>query len=200
MDLNLVVAGASLLLNAIVIGFWKPWLGAYGGEKGKTLARKEDLDAILAEVRAVTITQKEIEAKLSGDLWDRQMKWNQKRDIYGDLLRSLQDIAQLYGEIANAVKMQNDVRPDFKAMGNKNVTLCFVNIKDVQALFGRATILAHIFTMPETFKAILDFMNTRVNPTMPPTAEWAMTESSRCSTLVSTLAKLAKKDLGIDAI
>jgi membrane protein implicated in regulation of membrane protease activity len=62
--------GATLVLLAF--WFWKPWAGAYASENGKNLARKEDLDAILAEVRAVTIAQKEIEHKLSGDLWHRQ--------------------------------------------------------------------------------------------------------------------------------
>jgi hypothetical protein len=76
-----LAAGA---LNALILGIWKPWGAAYAGEKGKNLARKEDLDAILAEVRAVTITQKEIEHKLAGDLWNQQVLWNQKRDIYGD--------------------------------------------------------------------------------------------------------------------
>jgi hypothetical protein len=45
---------ALVALNNLVLLFWKPWAGAYAGEKGKNLARKEDLNEILAEVRAVT--------------------------------------------------------------------------------------------------------------------------------------------------
>ena len=67
-----LTALANAGLTAAIFGIWKPWLGAYGGEKGKNLARKEDLTEILAEVRAVTITQKEIETKLAGDLWRKQ--------------------------------------------------------------------------------------------------------------------------------
>jgi hypothetical protein len=87
---------ASGTLSAIISFALKPWLGAYGGEKGRNLARKEDLDGIVAEMRAVTIAQKEIEAKLNGDQWDRQMRWNQKRDIYGLLLKSLYEIQSIY--------------------------------------------------------------------------------------------------------
>lgn len=79
MDWTLVYVIVGVTLNTLVMYVWKPWTAAYVGEKGKTLARKEDLNEILAEVRAVTITQKEIEAKLAGDLWNRQMLWNQKR-------------------------------------------------------------------------------------------------------------------------
>lgn len=92
MNWSIFVSGVALMLNALVIGFWKPWLGAYGGEKGKNLARKEDLDAILAEVRAVTITQKEIETKLSGDLWNLQMRRNEKKELYGQLLATIHEM------------------------------------------------------------------------------------------------------------
>jgi hypothetical protein len=89
MDWTLLVALCSLILNALVIGFWKPWLSAYGGEKGKNLARKEDLSEILAEVRAVTVTQKEIESKLAGDLWHKQTLWQEKKSIFADVLSTI---------------------------------------------------------------------------------------------------------------
>ncbi len=56
MDWPLVVSGASFALNALVIGFCEMKHAAYGGEGERTLHAREDLDAILAEVRAVTIT------------------------------------------------------------------------------------------------------------------------------------------------
>jgi hypothetical protein len=60
MDWTPVYVAAGALLNALILGIWKPWGAAYAGEKGKNFARKEDLDQILAEVRAVTITQKKL--------------------------------------------------------------------------------------------------------------------------------------------
>jgi hypothetical protein len=80
-------------LTVIVFWFWKPWAAAYSEEKGKNLARKEDLDAIVAEMRAVTIAQKEIEHKLSDALWNRQVQWNQKKEIYSELLAASNDIS-----------------------------------------------------------------------------------------------------------
>jgi hypothetical protein len=85
-----VIAGAAL--NNQILLVWKPWTQAYAGEKGKNFARKEDLDKILAEVRAVTIVQKEIEAKVSGAVWDRQTQWNQKRDISAGLLAAFSEL------------------------------------------------------------------------------------------------------------
>ncbi len=68
MDWNWIHTIAIVVLNTLVLMIWKPWAKGYAGEKGKNLARTEDLDRIVAEVRAVTITQKEIEAKISGDM------------------------------------------------------------------------------------------------------------------------------------
>jgi hypothetical protein len=91
----------SSFLTIVLLWFWKPWAGAYVGEKGKNFARKEDLDIILAEVRAITITQKEIEAKISGELWNRQMVWNQRRDAYAGLLKAMdRDMERVSSELA----------------------------------------------------------------------------------------------------
>ena len=82
MNLTLTFEIAILLLNLIVIGIWKPWLGAYGGEKGKNLARKEDLDKLLTETKILIAGQEEIKARFAGDLWNKQMVLTQKKDGY----------------------------------------------------------------------------------------------------------------------
>ena len=96
MDWNALYVLAGAALNALIIGIWKPWGTAHAGEKGKNFARKEDLDVILAEVRAVTITQKEIEHKLGTEFWHTQMQWNEKRDMYVRLIRATLDIQNVY--------------------------------------------------------------------------------------------------------
>ena len=40
MNWTLVLSIVILLLQALILGFWKPWLGAYGKEKGKNIAPK----------------------------------------------------------------------------------------------------------------------------------------------------------------
>jgi adenylosuccinate lyase len=100
-----LTALASAAPNAVIFGFWKPWLGAYGGEKGKNLARKEDLATILAEVRAVTNTQKEIEATLNSGEWNRQTLWVHKRDAYADVLKAGGKVARHYGKVATILRM-----------------------------------------------------------------------------------------------
>jgi hypothetical protein len=106
MNWNWVEGVALLAFNVLVVLIWKPWAGAYAGEKGKNLARKEDLEAIVAEIRAVTMTQKEIEAKISGDMWDRQWRLDKKLDAYGRILRAISDYMVWLADYSDDVKFR----------------------------------------------------------------------------------------------
>jgi hypothetical protein len=108
MDWNLVNAGALLLLYILVLGFWKPWAKSYADEKAKTFARKEDLDAIVAEVRAVTAAQKGIENKLSGELWNQQTQWSHRRDAYATLLTTVTKLIRVSSDCATTIEIKND--------------------------------------------------------------------------------------------
>jgi hypothetical protein len=61
------------------------WAGAYFGsylkKKGENLATHEDIDKLVDQVRVVTQTTKEIEAKISDEVWDRQKRWELKREV-----------------------------------------------------------------------------------------------------------------------
>ena len=56
------------------------YFGAYLKKKGENLATHEDIDKLVQQVSAVTTTTKEIEAKISNEVWDRQKRWELKRD------------------------------------------------------------------------------------------------------------------------
>lgn len=76
-DLLALVAGCVLTLVVILLTeHWK----SYAGRKGENLATHEDIDMVLEQVKAVTQTTKEIEAKISTDVWDKQKRWELKRD------------------------------------------------------------------------------------------------------------------------
>jgi predicted oxidoreductase len=65
------------------------FLAGYLKKKGENLAKKEDLDRLVKEVQAVTTTTKEIEAKISNDVWDRQKQWETRKEIVFETLRTL---------------------------------------------------------------------------------------------------------------
>lgn len=69
-----------LLLVGLVAGLGA-YFGAYLKVKGQNWAKQQDTDLILEEVRATTKATKEIEAKISNEVWDRQKQWELKREI-----------------------------------------------------------------------------------------------------------------------
>jgi hypothetical protein len=57
------------------------YLGSYLKAKGKNLASKEDVQDVVKQVQTITQATKEIEAKISDKMWDRQKHWELKRDV-----------------------------------------------------------------------------------------------------------------------
>ena len=60
---------------------------AFAQEQSKQDATPANLHSLDLQMRTLTTTQEQIKAEISGDLWNRQMLWNQKRDFYVELLR-----------------------------------------------------------------------------------------------------------------
>src|SRR6185312_10887002 len=73
----------------IVIGVFVAASKGYGQKKGENLARKEDIDKLIADVADVTQTTREIEARISGELWDKQKQWEMKRDVLFELIKRM---------------------------------------------------------------------------------------------------------------
>jgi len=72
--------------------------------KGENLATHEDIERLVDQVKAVTQATKEIETKISGELWNRQKRWELRREVLFeatrrvlavfDALRTLDNILQ----------------------------------------------------------------------------------------------------------
>jgi hypothetical protein len=77
---NLLAWGLGAL-TTMVGGGVGLYLGAYLKKKGENLATQEDVDKLVEQVQAVTTTTKEIEAKVSGEVWNRQRRWELKRNV-----------------------------------------------------------------------------------------------------------------------
>jgi len=77
-----------LLIVAVVAGA-SGYLGSYLNKKGENLATREDIDDLVKQVKAVTTATKEIEAKISNDVWDRQKHWELKREVLFEITKRI---------------------------------------------------------------------------------------------------------------
>jgi hypothetical protein len=75
------------LLTVICALFIGGFLKSYMSKKGEDLATHEDIEKLVDQMRAVTTATKEIEAKISGEVWDRQKRWELRRDLLLDAVK-----------------------------------------------------------------------------------------------------------------
>jgi hypothetical protein len=99
---NLIV----LALTTLASAFIGSYLASYLKKKGENLATHEDLDKLVEEVRAVTTTTKEIEAKISTGVWDRQKRWEMKRDVLFEATKRLGALEAALIELHSACEVE----------------------------------------------------------------------------------------------
>jgi hypothetical protein len=83
-----VIIGALWVLSVLAGGFIG-FLTEYLRKKGENLATHEDIALLVDQVRAVTTATKEIEAKISTEAWDRQKRWEMRRDVLFEATKRL---------------------------------------------------------------------------------------------------------------
>jgi hypothetical protein len=78
--------GAVLVVASSALGgYW----GAYAKKKGENMATHEDIGNLVEQVQAVTKATEEIKSEISGGLWDRQKRWELRRDALFELTKRL---------------------------------------------------------------------------------------------------------------
>ena len=77
------------LLVTLVGSFGGSWFGSYLKKKGENYATREDLGELVRQMRALTAAQEEIRSEISEKAWDRQRRWELKRDALIDSTKKL---------------------------------------------------------------------------------------------------------------
>jgi hypothetical protein len=98
-------------LAGLLGAFVGSYLTAYMKRKGENLATHEDIDKLVDQVSAVTIATKQIEAKISDAVWNRQKGWEMKREVLFSAAEALAQVDEAllkYGTVHNVVEDRND--------------------------------------------------------------------------------------------
>ena len=92
-------------LNFVVSG-----LGAYCGSylmrKGKNIATHEDIDKVVEQLRLVIQTTKEIEPKISSEVWHKQKSWELKREVLFEGTRRVAEIEELLNTLNSILQVE----------------------------------------------------------------------------------------------
>jgi hypothetical protein len=113
--LGSIIGGVlAFLLGAVV----RPYVSAYSTKKGENLATHEDIDKLVNQVKAITITTEEIKAEISTGLWDRQRRWGMKREVLFEAVKRLAEIDDALLSASIALKEDRKRQGLQKAQGS----------------------------------------------------------------------------------
>jgi hypothetical protein len=85
----------TLALAGLGTAYWlfaKKYAGAYMQKKGENLATHEDINKLVDQVKAVTETTKKIEAEISEGVWNRQKRWEMKREVLFEAVKRMSEL------------------------------------------------------------------------------------------------------------
>ena len=178
-----------LLLSTLVSAFVGSYFAGYLKKKGENLATHEDIDKLVAQVAAVTQATKEIEAKISNDVWERQRKWDVKREALFEAMRELAGVEYGLVNYVSTFAVQN---------ADKRVAAEVWNTALVN--FKRARILALLVCgqeLKESFetleKSLIAYVNVTTARESMPAPAWATIRAQ-----IDALIRLVRRELNVD--
>jgi hypothetical protein len=101
---SLVILAVTTLGSAFVGSY----LGGYLKRKGENLATHEDIGKLTEQVAAVTRTTKEIEAQITSGLWDRQKRWELKREVLFEATKRLAAVDDTLRTYSSALRLERN--------------------------------------------------------------------------------------------
>lgn len=89
--MGIIEGGVVALLSAIG-GSFGGFFGAYLKKKGENLATKEDFRDLKEQTGKLRRTTREIEAKIDDQIWNKQRRWELKRDVLFEASKRLANV------------------------------------------------------------------------------------------------------------
>jgi hypothetical protein len=99
---------AALFATTVLGGWIGAYIGGYLKQKGQNLATHEDIKGLVDQVSAVTRATKEIEAKISIDMWSKQQRWEVQKAALLDSLRELASSESTLWALVHALKLRKN--------------------------------------------------------------------------------------------
>src|SRR5262249_24189492 len=90
--MGLILGAIIAILSFILVAVFRPYLSGYASKKGENLATHEDIDKLVDQVKATTDATKKLEAEISSGVWNKQKRWEMKREALFDAARRISEI------------------------------------------------------------------------------------------------------------
>ena len=166
---------------------------AYAGERAKLLAQFHNLDRLVEQTEKLTATTETIKAQVSDEMWDRQVRWTYKRDVYVKIIEAVGRIRTGLARLDAAFGVESqdaDFAKQLAEAGSKQA-------EEANDDLVRSYDIAPIVVSPEAYKVLKDIM--RVSKTRFNKAEGVKQAIFGINEKLTLFQQEAMKDLGYSA-
>jgi hypothetical protein len=192
-----------LVILALVTlgGFFGSFLGAYFKKKGENLATHEDIDKLVVQVRAVTTATKEIETKISSDVWDRQKRWELKRDLLFETAKAIAVVRIALVRLSVVFEADKDSKMKGGTERPDERTKAGTEWNEAAAVLDQSALLLDLACGAELRRTLLDFrvfargLAGEAHEGRPEAISTSMDEFS---TKLDRLSDLMRKEIGVE--
>lgn len=194
-------AYVAMALTALGGAWIGSFLGAYLKKKGENIALQEDIEKLVAQVEAVTQATKAIEAKISNEMWERQKRWEIKRDGIVEAIKELASVEDsLRAMYILFLISQKAGEPDSQQMVQQK-TDAIIRWNQASLAFQRAKLLASIACGSEVnlqFGLTAGVLQAIASDVMAGEIGAYTTRSQQIAEEITTLVTAIRKEFRVD--
>lgn len=144
------------LANACLVGVGI-YLSAYLKKKAEALATKEEFKTLKEQTAELTLTTTKIEADISSDVWDRQKRWELKREILFEATRRMAAVEDGLLELDSIVQVEHkESKQGDEAWAHAKADK-IIKWSDTSAAFDETRLFVGVVCAKDTRKAFDDF-------------------------------------------
>lgn len=185
--LAVVLSGIAALVAAYV--------GSYLQTKGTHRAIREDLKTLTEKVAATTKAAEEIKARIGQSTWVEQRRWELKRDLYTDLLKSIYRALNVTSTVFDLYIAEDGIEPgEWKEKVKKRRGKLESELQPLWDEIARVRGIGELLFSAETIAALDKFHAARTQAFEAYFEELDAT-SGAAKTAHTELVAFAKKDL-----
>jgi hypothetical protein len=185
------LSGGLATLGVFLLARFTRVFDAYAGERAKLLAQFHNLDRLVEQTTTLTATAETIKARISDEVWERQWRLNQKRDIHARLVKTL---SQLESEKLHMLAIRSE---ELVARPPEEIKEVEVAIGQLIGEVRELEALAMIFCTKETISALHTYFDAS-HYGAARGRERLRKEIERLGQARSGAILAAQKDLGIE--
>lgn len=191
-----------LLLEVVIVGLGI-YLASYLKKKAQNLATREEFRDLEKQTAALTRTTAQIQAEIKGDLWDRQKRWELRREVLFEATRRLADIEDGLLSLDSVLQVERkeqkkEDEPGWLETRHKRT----MKWSRASTAFDEARLLVQMICERETILAFEDFgkllndVAAKISPGKD--AETYRQSAAERFTKRMTIRAAVRKELGVD--